>query len=129
MDSPKDLNYERCKELLHILKTGEYGQLFTSNYIMVETATLVAVRTGKNARAMHNTYELFLGSKQIAQILRLNEEKERDAWKIFQKINDSTLSKVVSYVDCTIILLCQSYSIETILLYDNHFDGWINRIS
>ena len=125
---PKDENYERCKELLQILKTGVHGQLFTSNFIMAESVTLVAVRTRNNAHAIQNIYELFLGVGQLARVLRLNEDNESDAWDLFRKINSPKSSEVVSYVDCTNIILCRSYSIEAILSYDSHFDGWINRI-
>ena len=125
---PKDENYKRCIELLQILKTGEYGQLFTSNYIMAESATLVAVRTRNNAHAIQNAFELFLGSGQLARFLRLNEDNLKDAWDLFQKINLPKSPEIISYIDCSNIILCRSYSIETIISYDSHFDGWIKRI-
>jgi len=125
---PKDDNYDKSQQLLKTLKTGIYGQLYTSNFIMAESATLVATRTGKNIQAMQNIQELFFGSGQIAIILRLNDVVERDAWDIFQKINNKKSDDVVSYVDCTNIALCCYYSIENILSYDSHFDGWITRI-
>ncbi len=125
---PKDDNYEKSQQLLRTLKTGVYGQLFTSNFIMAESATLVASRTGNNIRAMHNIRELFLGSGQIAIILRLNADIEKDAWDLFQKINTEKSSEVVSFVDCTNITLCRHYSLENILSFDSHFDGWITRI-
>lgn len=125
---PKDENYTKSQQLLDTLKTGIYGQLFTSNLIMAESATLVAVRTRKNFQAMRNIRELFVGSGKIAIILRLKEDTEKEAWEIFHKINENRSSKVLSYVDCTNIALCHYYSIGNILSYEGHFEGWITNI-
>lgn len=81
---------------------------------MAESATLAAVRTGKNIQIIQNIRELFLGSEQIAIILRSNKNIENDAWDMFQKVNRKDASVIVSYVDCTNIILCRYYSIEKI---------------
>ena len=95
---------------------------------MSESATLVAVRTKKHPRAMQIIQDYFLGSEQIAIILRVNEKIELEAWELFQKINKKRSKSVISFVDCTNIAFCHQYSIENILSYDPHFEGWVKRV-
>ena len=125
---PKDEYHEQSINLLTVLKTGKYGQVFTSNFIMAESATIVALRTKNNLQAIQTIREFFFGTGQIAIMLRLNEDIEREIWPIFQKINTPPSKKVVSFVDCANIVLCRYYSIEHILSYDPHFDGFLSRI-
>ena len=125
---PTDKYYKRSFDLLKGLQTGKFGLIYTSSFIMAESATLVAARTKKNPIAIKEIENFFLGDKQIATILRLNEKNEKDAWEIFQKINVEKKSKVVSFIDCSNIVLCRNYSIDNILSYDPHFDGWLTRV-
>jgi predicted nucleic acid-binding protein len=125
---PKDEYHTQSINLLKVLKTGKYGQVFTSNFIMAESATIVALRTNNNLQAIQTIREFFFGTGQIAIILRLNEDIEREIWALFQKINTPKAKKAVSFVDCSNIILCHYYSLEHILSYDPHFDGFLSRI-
>ncbi len=124
----KDEYHEQSINLLKILKTGKYGQVFTSTFIMAESATIVALRTKKNLQAIQTIRELFVGIRQIAIILRANEDIEREIWHLFKEMNAIKSKKVVSFVDCSIIVICRYYSIEHVLSYDPHFDGFLSRI-
>lgn len=125
---PTDDHYKRSLELLKELQTGKFGQIFTSSFVMAESATLVASRTKKNTQAMRAIKNYFIGNEQIAIILRANEEIEIQSWEIFQKLNIRIKDKVVSYVDCTNISFCRKYLLDYILAFDPHYDGWITRI-
>lgn len=125
---PTDQNFNRSLELLKELQTGKFGQIFTSSFVMAESATLVASRTKKNSRAMREIKNLFTGNEQIAIILRANEEIEKDSWEIFQKLNTQIKNQVISYVDCTNISFCRKYLLDNIVSFDPHYDGWLTRI-
>ncbi|MHA1744696.1 MAG: type II toxin-antitoxin system VapC family toxin [Promethearchaeota archaeon] len=125
---PTDSYYNRSEELLKILQTGKYGQIFTSTYIIAETMTLVAVRTKKNGDVMHEISEFFTGNKQIARILRPDDQIENDTVALFLKTNQDPQAKLVSFVDCSNVIFCRKRSIEHILAYDRHFDAWLSRI-
>ena len=84
---PTDEHYKRSLELLKELQTGRFGQIFTSSFVIAESATLVASRTPKNTQAMRAIKNYFTGNEQIAIILRANEEIENESWDIFQKLN------------------------------------------
>ena len=75
---PNDPYYKRSEELLNILKTGKYGQIFTSTYIIAETLTLVAIRTKNNSVVLKEIEDFFIGGKQIARILRPDEQIESE---------------------------------------------------
>jgi len=124
---PTDSHYKRSIELLIDLKSGKYGQIFTSNFIMAESATIVASTTKNNSIAINEIKKIFTGDERIAIILRANEELEKESWELFQKLNKKE-NKVISYVDCTNILFCQKYLLNFILSFDAHYDGWVNRI-
>ncbi|MHA1380449.1 MAG: type II toxin-antitoxin system VapC family toxin [Candidatus Helarchaeota archaeon] len=129
---PKDVNHERSKQLLDELKTGKFGQIYTSNLIMTESVTLVAIRTKKHPKAMKRIKELFIDDFQIAILLRSDLEIEKKTWEIFLKINKETntveKSKTISFTDCSNISLCRHYNIDNIISFDSHFDGWLTRI-
>lgn len=125
---PKDEYHSTSLKILEELKTGKYGALYTSNLIMSESATLTAVRTKKNPQALKTIEEFFIGSAKIAAIIRVNEDIEKKAWEIFHKVNEDRKNKVISFIDCTNIAICKHYSIEYILSFDNHFNGWLSRI-
>ena len=125
---PNDSYYKRSGELLKILKTGKYGQIFTSTYILAETLTLVAVRTKNNSTVLKKIDEFFKGDKQIAIILRPDDQIENETLKLFLKINTNPKKKIVSFVDCSNIIFCRKRAIDNILAYDGHFDPWLSRL-
>ncbi len=127
--NPKDHHHSRCNSLLKELIAGQYGQVFTSSFIMLETSTLVAIRTHRNIKALNETHDLFLGQNQLAIILHPNNQIYSQTWDLFLKMNNDQNLKVVSFVDCANIVFCQYRKIDKILAFDHHFDGWLHRIS
>ncbi len=125
----EDKHHERAREWLQLLKSGSFGQMYTSNFVMAETATIVASRTKGNPLALEKTRQLFAGGLQIATIIRASEQDEENAWNLFLKISKSkdirSIEGIVSFVDCTCIVICQSHDIEFIATFDNHFKPWL----
>ncbi len=126
--NPKDTHYKRSAELLNLLKTGKYGQIFTSTYILAETLTLVGVRTRNNSIAFKEVDDFFKGDKKIARILRPDDQIENDTLKLFLKVNKQSKTKTVSFVDCSNIIFCRKRAIDNILAYDRHFNAWLSRL-
>ena len=101
---------------------------------MAETATLVAVRTHQNPKALKKAKDLFIGDLQIATILSLTETTEKDIWDLFVKANSLKESarmkkKILSFVDCSNITLCKDHGIDKIAAFDGDFQGWLEVIS
>jgi predicted nucleic acid-binding protein len=126
----EDEHSGRSLELLKLLKSGRYGQIYTSNYVMAETATLIAIRTNRNPNYLQAVRDLFVGNNVLAILLRANLVEDNEAWKLFVKINSEKKSeKVISYIDCTNIIISQSHNIKNIVSFDPHFDGWLSVVS
>ncbi len=125
---PNDEFYDRSADLLKLLKSGKYGQIFTSTYVIAETCTLVSIRTKNNPIALKEINDLLKGDKQIASVLRPNDQLESDTMNLFIKINERSKKRPVSFVDCSNIVFCKNRGIDNILTYDKHFDGWLTRL-
>jgi len=95
---------------------------------MAESATIVGVRTRKHPLAMKTIQEYFIGADQIAGILDFEEGHVKEAWALFLKTNAEKKTQIISFIDCTNVILCQHYSIDTILAFDRHFEGYLTRI-
>jgi len=90
-------------------------RLFTTNFVLDETFTLLGRRTGyafaaQKARAI-------LSSSAIT-ILRPGKYDEIEAVKLFEKFADQS----VSYTDCISFVLMRSNKIERVFTFDRHFE-------
>ena len=130
--SKKDEHYDASVRILTKLKSGEYGQIYTSNLIMAETSTLVAARTNRNSIALIKTEQLFIGELRIATILRPDEQVEKRTWEISKRVNlhkgKKNIPLLMSFVDCSNLALCETRGIENIVSFDTHFKPWIQII-
>ena len=91
-----DVNHEKARKfLLDEIRTGKYGIMITSNYIIDETLTLLRIRQGVDVALKF--YDKVKGSKSI-RIVWVNEGIFNEALKIFQR-NDGKLRW--SFTDCT----------------------------
>jgi predicted nucleic acid-binding protein len=90
--------------------------LYTSNYIIDETITLI------RARVNHNAAVAFIKGLDDSDItiLHITEKDECSAKEIFIKYKD----KAFSYTDCTSFTLIDKYSIDATLSLDEHFSQY-----
>jgi len=88
--------------------------LFTTNYIVDETLTLLRSR-GENRKALEVGRLFFDGL--LAEIYYLTEEDILQTWKIFQKFSD----KDWSFTDCSSKLVCEKFGISYAFSFDKHF--------
>ena len=130
LSHPKDEWHERSKENLLEMSTGKYGLIFTSPYVIAETATLILVRTKNNQEIIKKLYQYLYGTKRFVRILPWTAQIEKTTWKIFQEVNKKakTSKSWLSFVDCSNIAFCRENNIETIATFDNHFDGFLQRL-
>ena len=97
--------------------------LYTSNYIIDETITLI------RARVNHDAAVAFIKGLDASniRILHVTEKDEHSAKEIFIKYKD----KDFSYTDCTSFAIIDKYSIDAALSLDEHFSqyGYKHRVS
>ncbi len=90
--------------------------LYTSNYIIDETITLI------RARVNHDAAVAFIKGLDASniKILHVAEKDEHSAKEIFIKYKD----KDFSYTDCTSFTLIDKHSIDAALSLDEHFSQY-----
>lgn len=126
---PKDEHRQDSLRLLDIIKEGTYGAVYTTNYIMAETATLCAVRSERNPKVLASCKEFFTGALKIAIIIYVRDVHDEETWKLFQSVNqDPSIKKPLSFVDCSSIIMARQFRIDHIASFDPHFDAWLTRV-
>ena len=92
------------------------SQLYTSNYIVDETCTLVRART------RHSLAAQFLRSLKTSGIiiLRVTPAIEAEAERIFLRHAD----KDFSFTDCTSFALIEAKRLDAVLSFDRHFSQY-----
>lgn len=127
---PKDPHSDRSNEILLDLKTGKHGLLYTSTLVVSEVTTLAFIRAKGNKEVLSDLYELLWGKNKIASRIELSPGLEIQTWNMFNKVNDSLKGKkgFLSFVDVSILVLAKNKKIDYLVSFDEHFDGFINRI-
>lgn len=125
----KDRDHAKAVELMKEAANGEYGQIFSSDYVFDETVTLALMRAKNPATAL-KAGELFLGNpaKEIPSLVALisvDKETFSESWSLFKKY----AGKELSFTDCTTIALMKREKIDVLLSLDRSFDGIVKRVS
>lgn len=92
------------------------ASLYTSNYVIDETITLIRVRVS------HTAAVAFIKNFEVSNIkvLKVAEREERMAKKIFIRYKD----KCFSFTDCTSFVFIEGHSLDTVLSIDEHFEQY-----
>jgi len=117
-----DINHERAVELLRKALKGEYGRLYTSDYVFDEAVTVALVRTGSPRIAL-DIGNFILSSRKL-KIIHVNKTIFKEAWNIFTKYSQ----KGLSFTDATSIAVMKLYRINYVMSFDKHFNGIVPRI-
>jgi predicted nucleic acid-binding protein len=111
----------RARDQYHDAATEHWRKLqddrrrcFTSNFVLDETATLLARRSTYEfaAQRVRNMYE-----SPSLSILRPDESDELAAVQLFQKYADHS----VSFTDCVSFVLMEKRMINCVFTFDRHF--------
>lgn len=91
--------------------------LFTSNFIINETLTLLARRAGGRfaAQVAERIY-----NSSVLQIIRPDEQDEKEAIKLLHRFSDQQ----VGFTDCLSCILMNKNKITCIFTFDQHFRLW-----
>ena len=102
--------------LLYEKILSTHAHLFTSNYVLAETYTLIRARVSHTAAV--NFMKAF--EKTKIKVLRVDIEAEEKAKRIFIKYAD----KVFSFIDCSSFALIDKYRLNHALAFDRHFSQY-----
>lgn len=114
--------HERSKELVKRALKGEFGRIYTSDYVIDEAITVALVRTRRHDLAV-DIGEFILGSPRITKLWTMKEAFDA-AWEKFKMFKD----RPMSFSDCVTLALMQRNRIKQIMSFDSDFDGLAQRI-
>jgi len=88
--------------------------LVTSNYIFDEILTLLKAKLGFTVAV---PFGQKLWNQEISALVRITEDDEERAWRIFRQYDD----KGFSFTDGTSFALMERLDINTVFAFDDHF--------
>jgi len=118
--------HEAASDALEAVYDGVYGQPYISEYVYDEAVTLTrtrqqstaaATQLGKRLRGVDpfpKAYELLHVSRPVLQ----------QAVDIFERYDDQELS----FTDATLIAQYRHHDVDTLLSFDDDFDGLLDRL-
>ncbi len=125
--SIKDQYHQQSQSIIKDLIKKKYGKIYTSNFILDESLTLINIRTkGKRLDLLEKMKKLFLGSLAIANLLSIENSWLDSIYNLQKKL--SAPGDPVSFTDASNIVLCNNYEIKNIVSFDEHFSGFLNVI-
>ena len=116
IEDTDDNNHQKSLELREQIREGKtpFRRLYTSNYIVDETLTLLRYHCGHRVAV---TFRKTLEASKVVEILWVTEPLEATAWKVFEKRSD----KDYSFTDCTSFALMDAEAIRNAFAFDEHF--------
>jgi len=117
-----DEYHEGSKDLMRRALKGEFGGIYTSEYVIDEAITTALVRTRRHDLAV-DVGKYIIESPRITK-LRITKEDFDDAWKTFKTLKEHPMS----FTDCTSLTLIKKNNIKQTMSFDPSFDRLIPRI-
>lgn len=91
------------------------GALYTSDYIIDETLTLLKIRMGHKAAVEFG--QLILAS-EVVKVVPVTPTRWQKAWELFVKYED----KDFSFTDCASFVIMQELGLKEAFAFDHHFE-------
>lgn len=119
LEDRDDRNHESALEFRKTLKQSrtDFQILYTTNYIIDETLTLIRTELGHAAAVAFGEK---IKSSKLVRALWISPEIDSEAWVIFKKYSD----KSYSYTDCTSFATMKEVEIDSAFAYDKHFSQY-----
>jgi len=121
-----DVNHERANEILDMLANNQYGKVYTSEYILDESMTLISVRSHGQRDLIERMGKLFLGNEKIAHMLPIESDWLEEIYML--QMNLTAEHHEYSFTDCSSIVCCKKHKIPRIVSFDGHFSGQLEQI-
>jgi len=104
---------------------GTLGQPYISDYVYDESVTLTVTRTGSPdaGRRLGKRLRGEASFPAVYEMLHVSPELFADAVDIFERYDDQRLS----FTDATTVAFAETNDIDTVLSFDDDFDGLVDR--
>lgn len=111
LSEPEDYSHVTATHIWQRL-TSEKHELLTTNYVVVETCTLLQTRSGIQA-----VQEFQTAIVPLLHIVWIDEETHMVAIQALLLANQRRLS----LVDCSSMIIAKRYNIQHVFAFDRHF--------
>ncbi|KKM11373.1 hypothetical protein SY88_09065 [Clostridiales bacterium PH28_bin88] len=108
-----DFRHPEAVELWHALAKTT-GLLYTTDYVVDETITLLRVRVGHSPAV---EFGKIVQSSKVIRIIPISAERWQRAWDLFVRYKD----KEFSFTDCTSFAVMSELKLLEALAFDHHF--------
>ena len=112
----------RSKELMKRALKGEFGRIYTSDYIIDEAVITALVRTRRHDLAV-DLGKYIIESPRTTKLWTTKDTFDA-AWEKFKSFKDRPLT----FSDCVSLTLMEKYRIKQLISFDSGSDGLIQRI-
>lgn len=109
--SDEDSTHQKSIKIYKNLKKN--SELLALNLVFQESTTVVSKKFGmQKAKIFYEMINKFVNTRIL-----LDENIEKEAWKIFLKQN----KKGTSFIDCANLVVYQKYKLDSILSFDEYY--------
>jgi len=110
----QDQSRERAQAILSKAFRGEFGNAYTSQYVIDEATTLLEVRS-KNRALSQSFLKKCIESSGLFTILGISESEFTDTCKEYSR------QKELSFTDCNHLVLMRHHAIQNLATFDSGF--------
>ena len=118
----RDADHGRAAGLFESALRGEFGTVYTSDYVVDEAVTTSYSRTGNFGLAV-GVGRLALDSPRVEKLFTGPEEFQ-SSWEKFQGLG----KKPLSFTDCVSLVHMERHGLDKIMSFDSGFDGLATRV-
>ncbi|HME55511.1 MAG TPA: PIN domain-containing protein [Candidatus Lokiarchaeia archaeon] len=122
-----DPRHDQAAKILESFNWTEHAPAVTTDLIVAEVYSLLNARSKGNKMLFPAFNELFWGSECFFRIRFLDNGDFKHVVEILEKFTSPR--KILSAADASLIYVGQQASYDTIISFDEHFDGIISRIA
>lgn len=117
--------HEAARRALEAVYDGEFGQPYVSDYIFDEAVTLTQARAGvfEPSKRLGDRIRGVDGYPSVYELLWVSAAVFSDSVEVFEQYNDQELS----FTDATTVALAERHGIDSVLSFDDDFDGVVSR--
>jgi len=108
-----DSRHPEAVELWHALAKTT-GLLYTTDYVVDETITLLRVRVGHSPAVEFGKTVL---SSKVIRMIPISAERWQKAWDLFVRYQD----KEFSFTDCASFAVMRELKLQEAMAFDQHF--------
>lgn len=118
--------HETATTAMQTLVSGQYGELYTSEYVYDETVTLIRTRTGRfdDAKVVGDRIRGTDPYPGAITVLHVSKALFERTIETFERYSDHSLS----FTDASTIALVDYNDIDHLLSFDDDFDGIVDRL-